>query len=141
MITVTLELQEKAFSVLRQSPEEFVREMHLAAAIHWYGRGEISQEKAAQVAGLNRTNFLFALDPQEGLGTDMAQVEGEDDLPVDVIALECSGQPDCDREFLAFRCTDLAPIVCAGFTCPWEYPARACCDNNVKKFLDISPPE
>jgi predicted HTH domain antitoxin len=33
----------------------------LAAAIHWYERGEISQEKAARVAGLNRADFLAAL--------------------------------------------------------------------------------
>ena len=35
--------------------------MRLAAAIHWYGRGEIPQEKAAHVAGLDRTSFLLAL--------------------------------------------------------------------------------
>jgi predicted HTH domain antitoxin len=35
--------------------------MRLAAAIHWYERGEISQEKAAQIAGLDRTDFLLAL--------------------------------------------------------------------------------
>jgi predicted HTH domain antitoxin len=64
MIAVTLELPEEVFSVLHRSPEGFVREMRLAAAIYWYGRGEISQEKAAQVAGLDRTNFLLALDPQ-----------------------------------------------------------------------------
>ena len=40
---------------------EFVREMRLAAAIHWYARGEISQEKAAQIAALDRTDFLLAL--------------------------------------------------------------------------------
>lgn len=27
--------------------------MKLAAAIHWYQKGEISQEKAAQIAGEN----------------------------------------------------------------------------------------
>jgi hypothetical protein len=42
MTTVTLELPEEVFSALRRSPEEFVREMRLAAAIHWYERGEIS---------------------------------------------------------------------------------------------------
>ena len=52
---------EEIFSALRRSPEEFVREMRLAAAIHWYARGEISQEKAAQIAGLDRTDFLLAL--------------------------------------------------------------------------------
>ena len=61
MITVTLKLPEEIFSALRRSPEEFVREMRLAAAIHWYARGEISQEKAAQIAGLDRTDFLLAL--------------------------------------------------------------------------------
>jgi predicted HTH domain antitoxin len=61
MTKVTLELPEEVFSALRRSPEEFMREMRLAAAIHWYERGEISQEKAAQVAGLDRTDFLLAL--------------------------------------------------------------------------------
>ena len=61
MATVSLELPEEIFSALRRSPEEFVREMRLAAAIHWYTRGEISQEKAAQIAGLDRTDFLLAL--------------------------------------------------------------------------------
>jgi predicted HTH domain antitoxin len=61
MATVSLELLEEIFSALRRSPEEFAREMRLAAAIHWYTRGEISQEKAAQIAGLHRTDFLLAL--------------------------------------------------------------------------------
>ena len=59
--TVTLKLPEEVLSALRRSPEEFVREMRLAAAIHWYERGQISQEKAAQIAGSDRTDFLLAL--------------------------------------------------------------------------------
>lgn len=61
MAKVTLELPEEVFSALRRSPEEFAREMRLAAAIHWYERGEISQEKAASVAGLDRADFLATL--------------------------------------------------------------------------------
>jgi predicted HTH domain antitoxin len=61
MTTVTLKLPEELFSALRSSPEEFVKELRLAAAVHWYERGEISQEKAAQIAGLDRTDFLLAL--------------------------------------------------------------------------------
>jgi predicted HTH domain antitoxin len=38
-----------------------VRELRLAAAAHWYGRGEISQEEAAMIAGLDRAAFLDAL--------------------------------------------------------------------------------
>ncbi|MEA5628222.1 UPF0175 family protein [Nostoc sp. UHCC 0251] len=65
MTTVTLELPEEIFSALRLSPNEFVRELRLAAAIYWYGRGEISQEKAANIAGLDRTDFLLALSREE----------------------------------------------------------------------------
>ena len=61
MATITLDLPEEAFSALRRSPSEFAREMRLAAAIHWYTRGEISQERAAGIAGLDRTDFLLAL--------------------------------------------------------------------------------
>ncbi len=61
MQTITLELPEEVFSALRRSPEEFVREMRLAASTHWYERGGISQEKAAQIAGMDRTDFLAAL--------------------------------------------------------------------------------
>lgn len=58
---VTIQLPEEIFSALRRSPEEFARDMRLAAAICWYERGEISQEKAAEIAGLDRTDFLLAL--------------------------------------------------------------------------------
>jgi predicted HTH domain antitoxin len=61
MTTVTLQFPDDVFSALRRSPEEFARELRLAAAILWYERGEISQEKAAQVAGLSRTQFLLEL--------------------------------------------------------------------------------
>lgn len=58
---ITLKMDEGVLSALRRSPDEFAREMRLAAAMHWYGRGEISQEKAADIAGLDRTDFLLAL--------------------------------------------------------------------------------
>jgi predicted HTH domain antitoxin len=61
MPRVTLELPEEVFSALRRSPEEFARDLRLAAAIHWYERGEVSQEKAARIAGMDRSDFLAAL--------------------------------------------------------------------------------
>jgi predicted HTH domain antitoxin len=61
MPTVTMDLPEDIFSALRRSPEEFAREMRLAAAMLWYSRSTISQEKAAEIAGLNRAEFLRAL--------------------------------------------------------------------------------
>lgn len=61
MPTVTMDLPEDVFSALRRSPEEFARDMRLAAAMLWYSRSMISQEKAAEIAGLNRAEFLRAL--------------------------------------------------------------------------------
>jgi predicted HTH domain antitoxin len=58
---MSLELPPEVFSALRRSPEEFMQEMRSAAAMYWYQRGEISQEKAGQIAGLDRTDFLALL--------------------------------------------------------------------------------
>ena len=60
-MSITINLPEEVFSARRLSPEEFVRDMRLAAAIYWYQKAEISQEKAAQIADLNRRDFLSAL--------------------------------------------------------------------------------
>jgi predicted HTH domain antitoxin len=61
MTSITLQLPDEVFSALRRSPEEFALALRLAGAIYWYQRGEVSQEKAAQLAGLDRTDFLLAL--------------------------------------------------------------------------------
>ncbi|MBA3492883.1 MAG: UPF0175 family protein [Gammaproteobacteria bacterium] len=75
MTTVTLDLPDDVFSALRRSPQDFGREMRLAAAVHWHQRGEVSQEKAAQIAGLNRAAFLAALAREQ---VDVFQVDFED---------------------------------------------------------------
>ncbi len=61
MTTLTLEVPVDVFSSLRRSPEEFAEAMRLAAAMHWYSSGVVSQEKAARIAGLDRAGFLDAL--------------------------------------------------------------------------------
>ena len=60
-----LDLPPAVFSARRLSPDDFVRDMRLAAAIFWYQKNEISQEKAAQIAGLNRRDFILALSHQQ----------------------------------------------------------------------------
>lgn len=61
MTRINLDLPEEVFSARRLTPDDFVRDMRLAAAIYWYQKGEVSQEKAAQIADLNRRDFLAAL--------------------------------------------------------------------------------
>jgi len=61
MPTLTLAIPDSALSALRRSPSELGRELKLAAAIHWYGRGLMSQERAAELAGMNRRDFLHTL--------------------------------------------------------------------------------
>lgn len=60
MPSITVHLPESAFSAIRRSPIEFASEMRLAAALLWYSQGEISQAKAAEIAGVNRAEFIDA---------------------------------------------------------------------------------
>ena len=75
MTTVTIELPEAVFAATRSDPDQFKREMRLAAAVTWYEQGKMSQELAAFVAGLDRTDFLLAL---ARMGRDSFRVESED---------------------------------------------------------------
>jgi len=75
MTVLTLDLPAAVFSALGCSPEELGREFRLAAAIHWYQRDQLSQEMAAQAAGLDRTDFLMALARR---GVDAFSVDFQD---------------------------------------------------------------
>jgi len=61
MTRLTIEMPDEVYTALRRSPAEVQKEVRLAAAIRWYSQGIISQERAAGIAGLDRTDFLMAL--------------------------------------------------------------------------------
>lgn len=59
--TYSIELPGSAFSALRKTPTEFIQEMKYAAVVKWYEAEMISQDKAAEIAGLSRYDFLSLL--------------------------------------------------------------------------------
>ena len=60
-IQVNLQLPDTVFSALRKTPDEFVSEMRVTAAVKWYEMQVVSQAKASEIAGLSRHDFLLAL--------------------------------------------------------------------------------
>jgi len=84
MTTVTVDFPETVFSALHMVPDDFVKEMRIAAAIKWYEQARLSQDKAAEVAGLTRADFINELSKanvspfqitQESLAEDMLNAD------------------------------------------------------------------
>jgi len=48
-------------NLTQKSPPQLTQEMRVAAAAKLYELGRISQEKAAEIAGLNREEFMMTL--------------------------------------------------------------------------------
>lgn len=61
MSTYSIQLPESVFSTFRKTPTEFIKEMKIAAAVKWYELGEISQNRAADIAELTRAEFIGVL--------------------------------------------------------------------------------
>jgi predicted HTH domain antitoxin len=56
-----IEFPDDILSLFARTPEAFAKEMRLAAAIEWYREGRISQGQGAEIAGLDRVEFLDEL--------------------------------------------------------------------------------
>jgi predicted HTH domain antitoxin len=61
MATISVDLPAETLEALRQSSDELAHDLRVAAAIYWYAQGRLSQERAAQAAGLNRQEFILAV--------------------------------------------------------------------------------
>ena len=57
MTTLTMEIPDQVLAAMRNSPEDFAKEMRVAAAAKWYEQGKVSQEMAAWIAGLSRASL------------------------------------------------------------------------------------
>jgi predicted HTH domain antitoxin len=87
----TIELPESVLTPFAQTPEAFAREVRLAAAIQWYREGRVSQGKGAEIAGMNRWEFLQALSRAQ---VDIFQVTGDE------LKAEVDRDLQARREFL-----------------------------------------
>jgi predicted HTH domain antitoxin len=61
MATVTIEIPDDLLPEFTSTPEGLAQELRLAAAIEWYREGRVSQGKGAEIAGINRWEFLQEL--------------------------------------------------------------------------------
>lgn len=61
MVTINVELPEDVLSALDSSEHDIAQTLRILAARYWYGRGEISQGTAAEIAGMGRADFLELL--------------------------------------------------------------------------------
>jgi len=75
MTHIHIVLPEAVHAVLHCAPDELDQELRLAAAVQWYQQGRISQEWAATIAGMDRTDFLLAL---ARMGKDSFVVDFDD---------------------------------------------------------------
>jgi predicted HTH domain antitoxin len=73
-----LDIPDSALSALRQGPKDFSACLRLMAAAKLYELCELSQERAAELAGLQRQEFLSELSrlgvsPFQGVEADLLQ--------------------------------------------------------------------
>jgi predicted HTH domain antitoxin len=58
---ITMQFDEDVLPAVRKTPDEFASEIRFLAAAKWYETGMVSQEKAAQIAGMSRSDFIMAI--------------------------------------------------------------------------------
>ena len=56
-----IEVDDELLLAMNAEPEQFAKDVRLAAAVKWYEMGVLSQEKAARMAGMSRAEFIFSL--------------------------------------------------------------------------------
>ncbi len=61
MTRIEIQVSEGVLASLHFAPDQFSRELRLAAAVKWYESGKLSQSRAAEIAGLSRTEFMDTL--------------------------------------------------------------------------------
>jgi len=73
---VEMDVPESALTALRRAPSEIAGRLRFMAAAKLYEVGELSQERAAELAGLSRQDFVTSLSaigvsPFQGVEDDL----------------------------------------------------------------------
>jgi predicted HTH domain antitoxin len=95
---ITIELPQEALAPIAPTAEAFAKEMRLAAAIEWYRQGRISQGRGAEIAGLNRIEFLEALCRTEVSPSPLTPDELREEADRTIVAGTEMEQPGETRE-------------------------------------------
>jgi predicted HTH domain antitoxin len=66
MKRVEIDLPDETFAALGRESAELATELRAAAAAKWYEVGRVSQEVAAQIAGVSRSEFVSVLARLQG---------------------------------------------------------------------------
>ena len=75
MATIRFDVPDEAMRLVAETEEAFACAVRLAAAMHWYGRGEVSLSTAAALAGMNLREFMHAL---KAAGQDTTVIDWDD---------------------------------------------------------------
>ena len=62
MTRISFDVPEDVLLSLNESEQDFAREARVLTAISLYHRGKLSMGKAAELASMEKTQFLFELD-------------------------------------------------------------------------------
>jgi predicted HTH domain antitoxin len=74
-----IEMPDEVLLGLQKDPKGLAAEMRIAAAVKWYEMGVLSQDKASEIAGLSRAEFItelsrFRVSPFQETAAEVLQV-------------------------------------------------------------------
>jgi len=80
MQTIQIELPDEPLISLKLTPNLFIAEMKLLAAIKLFELGRLSSGRAAQLAGISRVAFLMSLGQYQVSPFSLTELELQQDI-------------------------------------------------------------